>query len=451
MSTLDKGIIMSIKNIILSLQSSDLAKRIMSGAFWSVFGTAMGKVIVLVAGIVCANILGKVGYGQLGIVRSTINLFVVFGSVGMGVTASKYIAQYKNTDKEYAGKIASITQLFAIFAGGIASLVVLVFANQLASSALNAPELASEIRVGAILLFVTILNGAQNGILAGFEQFRVIARNTFVASACEGGLMVLGAWLDGVFGAVLGFGVGYAVLYLCNRFSINITCREKKIRQHWKGIKWNDLRILYQFSLPAALSSLLVMPAYWIVRTLIIRYNGFGELGIYEAADQWRVIILFIPGALSQIVLPILSNVIEEDGCQSFWKVIWSNIAINAVITSIMSLMVMLCGEWLMQLNGKEFMGSGAVTCLAFSTVFSSAATVVGNAITSRGKVWTGFAFNFVWAGMFIGFSLYALNAGLASMGVAIALLAAYALHTSFQLIYLVKINSPKMPRTILH
>ena len=431
----------SLLHIVSRLTSSYLAKRIISGAFWSVFGTAVGKLFVLAAGIACANILGKVGYGQLGIVRSTINLFVVFGMAGMGVTASKFIAQYKNTDKEYAGKIASITQLFAVFAGFIACLIVLVFADSLASSALNAPQLAPEIRIGAILLFVTILNGAQNGILSGFEKFRAIAQNTFIASACEGGLMVLGAWVDGVFGAVLGFGIGYGILYICNKFSINSACKETEIRQQWRGIKWSDLRILYRFSLPAALSSLLVMPAYWIVRTMIIRYNGFGELGIYEAADQWRMIILFIPGALSQIVLPILSNVLEENGSQSFWKVIWSNIAINVAITAILSLIVMLCGEWLMQLNGKDFIGSATITCLAFSTVFSSAATVVGNAITSRGKVWIGFTFNFVWACMFVGFSLYALNIGLASMGVAAALLAAYVLHTTFQLVYLIRIK----------
>jgi len=94
-----------------------------------------------------------------------------------------------------------------------------------------------------------------------------------------------------------------------------------------------------------------------------------------------------------------------------------------------------------MQLNGKDFIGSATITCLAFSTVFSSAATVVGNAITSRGKVWIGFTFNFVWACMFVGFSLYALNIGLASMGVAAALLAAYALHTTFQLVYLIRIK----------
>lgn len=138
-------------------------------------------------------------------------------------------------------------------------------------------------------------------------------------------------------------------------------------------------------------------------------------------------------------MLPILSNELEEKGSKSYWKVIWINIAINVAVTLCLSLIVLLCGEWLMRLNGKDFISSKAIKCLAFSTVFSSVATVVGNAITSRGKVWTGFAFNLLWACMFIGFTIWALSQGMASYGVALALLCAYALHSLFQIIYLIK------------
>lgn len=421
--------------------SGSIASRIANGAFWSIFGTAAAKLFVLVAGILCANILGKEGYGQLGIVRSTINLFVVFGTAGMGVTATKYIAQYKNTNREYTQKIASITQGFAFFAGCLTAILVLVSANFLSNHILNAPELTVDIRIGAILLLVTILNGAQNGILTGYEKFQSIAKNTFFASAAEGLFMVVGAKYGGVFGAILGFGLGYICLWLFNRQTINRTFKQYGLSWQWNSITAQDLKILYKFSLPAALSGILVMPAYWIVRTLIIRYNGFGELGIYEAADQWRVIILFIPGVLGQIVLPILSNVLEEGNSKSFWKVIWINIGINAVVTIILSLFILFFGNWLMGLNGKEYLGSTAIIYLAFSTVFSSAATVVGNAITSWERVWTGFAFNLLWASMFIGFSWYNLSSNMASEGVAIALLLSYFLHTLFQLMFLYAVN----------
>lgn len=433
---------LSIRNKLKrKFADSPIVARIAQGTFWAFSGTASAKFLILLAGIICARILGKDGYGQLGIVRSTVNLFVSLGSAAMGITAAKYIAQYKNTDKKKAADISVITRLFASITGILATAAILILADVLAKGALHAPTLVSEIRIGAILLFVTILNGAQNGILSGFEDFKSIARNTFIASVAEGTLMIVGAWIYGVFGAVLGFGLGYVVLYFCNRLSIQSDFKRYTIKPDIKKIQLRDFRVLYRFSLPAALSGILVMPAYWVVRMLIVRYNGFGELGVYEAAEQWRIIILFIPGTLSQIVLPILSNVLEEGSKNSFWKIIWINIALNAFISFILSLLVLLCGSWLMALNGKDFVGSNTITFLAFSTVFSSIATIVGNAITSKERVWEGLGFNFFWALLFIGLSWFGLSKGYASEGVAVALLTTYLIHSSLQLIYLKMIS----------
>ena len=57
----------------------------------------------------------------------------------------------------------------------------------------------------------------------------------------------------------------------------------------------------------------MIAPTYWIIRTMLVRNTSFSELAIYEAADQWKTIILFIPTAVSQIVLPILSSIVNED------------------------------------------------------------------------------------------------------------------------------------------
>ena len=78
---------------------SDIGSRMAHGAFWTFCGTVLGKFFVLIAGIVVANILGKEQYGELGLVRSTINMFVIFGAAGLGLTATKYIAEFRNTDK----------------------------------------------------------------------------------------------------------------------------------------------------------------------------------------------------------------------------------------------------------------------------------------------------------------------------------------------------------------
>lgn len=419
------------------LLSSDLKRRVLGGAFWSFTGVACAKLLILVSGIITANILGKEQYGELGIVRSTINMFISIGMVGLGATAAKYIAQYKNTDKAYAGRIGALTTFFAVAAGLLITSAVLLFSDVIATKTLNAPYLVNDIRIGALLLFVTVMDSAQNGILSGFENFRAIAVNTFLASVAEGGLMILGACLYGVFGALLGFGLGYVVLYICNYISIRSSSRAHQMVMHWKSIRWKDASLLYRFSLPVALSSFLIMPAYWIVRTLIVKFCGFGELGIYEAADQWRVIILFIPGSLCGILLPILTNVLEEGSKKTYWKLIWFNLGMNAAITLVLSVIVLCFGGQLMALNGKDFANSTIVAVLAFSAVFSSMAFVVGNSITSRDLVWTGFYFNLLWAFLFIGLTYMFLKKGVGTVGAAWALLLAYVVHTVLQLIYL--------------
>ena len=74
-------------------KESPVLKRIANGAFWSLTGIALAKFLVLVAGILCARILGASHFGELGIVRSTIGMFVVIGASGLGYTANKYIAE----------------------------------------------------------------------------------------------------------------------------------------------------------------------------------------------------------------------------------------------------------------------------------------------------------------------------------------------------------------------
>ena len=85
--------------------SSDIGRRMASGAFWSLTGTALGKFCILLAGIFCARILGQEEFGELGMVRSTIGMFIVMGSAGIGVTATRFISQYRESDKSYIAAI----------------------------------------------------------------------------------------------------------------------------------------------------------------------------------------------------------------------------------------------------------------------------------------------------------------------------------------------------------
>ena len=102
-----------MKQLLNAINKSDIAKRMANGAFWSFTGTALGKFLVLLSGIFCARILGQEVFGELGMVRSTIGMFIVLGTSGIGVTATRYISYYRQKDKQHAASIYLLSNKFA--------------------------------------------------------------------------------------------------------------------------------------------------------------------------------------------------------------------------------------------------------------------------------------------------------------------------------------------------
>lgn len=426
----------AIHDLFLRIKHSDIGYRMATGAFWSFTGTALAKFIVLVASIVCAHILGKAEYGELGMVRSTINMFVVLGSAGLGLTATKYISEYRREHKRKVASIYWLTNGFALVSGIIVTIAVWLFAPLLATFTLKAPHLVTDIRLGALLLFFTVINGAQTGTLSGLEDFKSIALNTLIGSIAESVFMLIGAYHYGVTGAILGFGTGFIASYIANNISIHRNFRQFGIDISPRFVSKEDYSLLYKYSLPAALSGIMVMPTYWIVRSLLVRSNGFDELAVFEAADQWKTIILFIPGAVSQIILPILSSMTHQEN-DKFWKVLKLNLAVNGGISLLIASILCVCSPLIMGMYGKGYSDIRPIVFLSMSTILSSMANVVGLSIASRAKMWVGFSFNALWAAMLIGFSWLFLNLNMGAAGIALGVLASYFVHAISQLIYL--------------
>ncbi len=418
---------------IQRLQSSDIARRMASGAFWSFTGTALGKFIVLLTGIVCARILGKESFGQLGIVRSTIGMFIVLGTGGIGVTATRFIAGYRSTDKSHAASIYLLSSRFAWGVGLFVTLVMLALSSTLATEVLHSPELTFSLQLGCLMLLVSILNGCENGTLLGFEDFRAVAVNTLIGSIFEAVCMIAGAYLYGLDGAVLGFGIGVLVLYLANFLSVRKAFRKWDITTRGQKIWSSDWKILYQYSIPATLSALTITPAFWLIRSMLVRSDGYGELAIFEAADQWKVIILFIPGAISQIALPILSSVLDK---KRFQNTLLANVLLIAVVSTLLAVFIAVFSPVIMPLYGQTFSDTLTLSLLAASTIPSAVSNVLEMSIYSRNKMWTCFLMNMVWAVLMVVFSGWFLQMGMRASGLALAVLLAYLAKTAYMGIF---------------
>ena len=180
----------------------------------------------------------------------------------------------------------------------------------------------------------------------------------------------------------------------------------------------------------------MVAPVFWLARTMLVNSSSFEELAVYEAADQWKIIILFIPGALSQVVLPVLSSLLGES-VNRYKRVLLYNVAINALVATILALGVSLFSKQIMSFYGKDYQDVWPLILLAISTIPTAISAVVGLSISSRAKMWVGFLFNLIWGLCVILFNYIFLNNGMGAAGLSLAILCAYTVHTIIQTIYL--------------
>lgn len=450
MTLINKSFFLRNNRLFLhGFSKSDIGGRFISGAFWSLSSSIVSQGLMLLASIVAARILGKLQFGELGMIRSTINMFSVFAGFGLGLTATKYIAEFRIKDINKTGKIIGLTIIFATLIGGLISCSIVLLAPFLANRTINSPNLITEIRLGAIILFFTSLNGAYTGILAGFEAIKSIAKINFFAGIVSFPIQILLTLLWGLKGSIIGFGINFLFLSIFNFITVCKTSTQFGVTILFKK-SFDELPIIYKFSLPALLSGLMVSPVMWACNTILVsKPNGYSELAIFDAANQWRASILFIPLALSQIILPLLS---DAENHYRFNKIIRLNIYFNVIISLIISLTISIFSFFIMSSYGPTFRdGQSVLIILAFSAIFISVNNVIGHAIASRGKMWVGFFFNLIWGVTLLVCTYTYINLGYGAKGLAYSFLISYLVHTVLQGIYAKKILFNKIITDLDH
>ena len=408
------------------LAASSWGGRLARGAFWTLAGTLVARVLGLCSSVIAARLLGLEGFGELGIIQGTVGLFGVFAGFGLGLTATKHVAEYRTSDPAKAGRIIALTNLVTAAAAFIVALSLVLLARPLAEHSLGAARLTGLLRIGACLMFLSAINSAQTGALAGFEDFKTIARINLLSGLSAFPLTVAGVWLGGLAGAVWGLTASQGVNCLLNHSALRAVGLRAGVPIKCAGC-FAEWPVLWRFSLPAMLSSVLVVPVNWLgLAWLANQPNGYAEMGVFNAANQWRTAILFVPHALAAIALPMLAGLHPVRERVRYQKVFWTNVAVVGGVALTLALGVALSSDFIIRSYGAGFGdGRGTLVLLALGAVVMSVNQVLGVNIISQGKMWQVLGCNSAWAVSMLALAGWLVPAHGAA-GLALAILGAY-------------------------
>jgi O-antigen/teichoic acid export membrane protein len=384
--------------------ADSLRARFAVGAFWSVFGAVISRGFLLAASVVCAWSLGKEGFGALGMIQSTAGMFGVFAGLGLGITATKYVSEFRRQDPTKAGRILALSAFAAFIWGSVITGLLILLAPFLAEHVLAAPQLAKPLAIGSGLVFFGAINGAQTGALAGFEAFKTIARVNIYAGVVSFPLIVLGVSRGGLKGAIWGSVAALFINWALNNRALRRECAKANISYQFAGCR-RELDILHRFSLPAFLGSILVVSAIWLCNALLARHpQGYAELGLYAAADKWRVAIVFVPTYVFAMVVPVLSNLHGESDGAGFRTVFRATLQLNASLALLAALVIAAFAAPIMAVYGNSFRGGQTVLIvLALSAIAEVLNAILGQPLIAARQMWWRFGFDVLLFAVLVG------------------------------------------------
>jgi O-antigen/teichoic acid export membrane protein len=410
-------------------QEAATSHRFLHGISWGVLGGAVSKALLLLANVLLARFLGKTAYGEYGIIQNTIGMFGIFAGLGLGLMATKYVAQYKYTDPEKAGRVLGLSSMVAVGSGLLMALLLFILAPYLAAATLAAPHLTQSLRVGTLLLFLGAVTGAQTGALYGFEAFRKISIiNVVVAVLCIP-VTLLGVWRWHLTGALWAGVIVLLAQWGINHWVMRSECRNHGLSPNMAGV-WAELPILWHFALPATLANIMIAPVTWAVSALLVNQpNGYAEMGIFNAANQWRTVLIFIPTLIGQIITPIMSERLGVGSNATARSMLRTSIIVSAIAVIPAALLLGAVSPWIMGQYGAAFTSGWPVLLVVLATVSLVALqTPIGNVIAASGRMWVGTAMNAGWGLVVIISALLLKSYG--AFGLAAAFFIGYVVHS---------------------
>lgn len=419
----------SLRLLWARVEASPLGSRLAKGALWSLSGALISRGLGIISWILVGRILGKEGFGELGVLQSTVGLFGTVAGFGMGMAATKYVAEFRSSDPARAGRIIGLASLTTWLSSVFMALILATCAPWIAANTLAAPQLADLLRIGSLLLLLGGVTGAQSGVLSGFEAFRAISRINLIAGLLSFPLMLAGAWFAGVTGALWAMVAAAGINAVLNWLAILAEARRFGVPSGYVGC-FSEWSVFWSFNVPGVINAVLYAFVGWAGMALVVQYpEGYAEIGVYNAAMRIKQLPEILVGMILAPILPVLSDAFGRRDMVTFGKTLAFAYAVCTVIIVPVSLLQTAAPLLTMMPFGDAYSGGkDVVPWLMLSAVAYALMWPTGLLLISMGRIWLALMMGILYVTLYLGLAAWLIPlygiAGFAAAGAAALIVA---------------------------
>lgn len=423
-----------ILNFIMSLKTSEL----LNDTMWTIIGSGLSRVLILLGTLFSSNILGVVKFGEFSITRSTINVILVIAGLNLGVVLTKDIAKYKDSDNFKCSRLITLNYFTIVGLTLILALILFFSSNFLASNFFNDLEYSIQFKLSSVIILFSIIFSLNESIYRGLGFYKKLGKLQIISSLTFLIFVPLGSYKYDVTGAIVGYLI-YSVLmaiitvYDLNKFS-------KKNNFHFFNFSKlrNEFKELKEITLPIFVSSIIEAPVFWLAQVILIKYSGMAANGVASALLQTRNLILIIPGYVSLVVLPLLSkNLKNKKEYNENFKLA---LKINVIISLICILPLIIYPTFFLKIYGKGFVDNFNYVD-SFLAYISIPVVVISNvyqqSFVANNKGWQSLMISIIWnAALLSSTFVFCKNFDLGVTGYMLSLLLTISIQLILRFIY---------------
>lgn len=410
-------------------QRQDVLARLRSGTAWNLLSAVGSQGTTFVVSVIVANLLGPEGFGEYVVVQGTLATIAAVASCGTGYTATKYIAELRATDKERAGRVAALCLAMAATGGFLGAASLILGSEPLAVHMLNAPKLAVPLMIGASAVFFNVVNWFHLAALAGLERYEARAKADVACGAFYLVSCVVGARYAGLNGVMAGVVVSALLQWGVLHRLLRHQGADDGIIMRYRGL-WRERSVILRFALPTAIPSLTTTPALWLANVFLVwRPNGYTEAALYGAANNLRILALFLPTTLNNVGMSLLNNQMGLGDDAKYRRVFWLNIGMVGVTVMGGALLIGGLGPTVLRIFGRDFAEAHTVLLvLLVSTVLEILWYALAQVVASHEQMWSLLLLAILPRDIAVVLLAYVLTPSLGARGLAIAYTASWAL-----------------------
>ncbi len=340
-----------IKNKIIN---NPKLKEYITYSFWSLIGTAISKILLMLTWVIIARILKPELYGEFSMIRSTTFIFSEFIGFSLSIAAVKFVAESLE-NKEYLSKIISTLLIICLVLGAVLSLIFFGLSDMIATSMIKRSDLAIYIAITSSIIFLSTFNNCQLGILRGFCDFKLIAKINLLQIIISFPILYFSTKYFGLNGAVWSYVCYYFIITVISQFYLRNRNKKMGLNIKFKLYK-DEIKRVFKYVLPYFASIFIAYIAQWYNEIVLVSSSkdGFTQLGVYSAVSTIQATVI---GGIIILCVPMISLMSKYKGESNIMDKL--NYYIPAVMISIVLLPLLFVPETISFIYGNDYNNNG--------------------------------------------------------------------------------------------